>query len=141
MTAPDELPPVQIPKNPIMAKPNPALPKLSPTDWTKPRTTLRVTLINAKAFRHESMMQGSQCFHLQVMTPKAAGQLVRASPVTVSLYRVPEEYHDFTDVFRKAKAGVLVDHHPYDLKIALEEGASPPRAYLFIVSGRTTCPL
>ena len=51
---------------------------------------------------------------------------MRASPVTVSLDRVPEEYHGFADIFSKSKAGVLVDHCPYDLKITLEEGASPP---------------
>ena len=39
---------------------------------------------------------------------------------------VPEEYHEFADVFSKAKAGSLAPHHPYDLKINLEEGASPP---------------
>ena len=71
-------------------------------------------------------MQGSQCFCLQVATPEAVGQLVRASLGTVSLDGVPEEYHDFTDVFSKSKAGVLVDHCPYNLKITLEEGASPP---------------
>ena len=71
---PDEQPPVQLPKNPVMAEPKLALPEASPADRTKPGVTLRVTLINAKAFRRESMMQGSQCFCLQVATPKATGQ-------------------------------------------------------------------
>ena len=48
-----------------------------------------------------------------------------ASPVTVSLDGILEEYHDFADVFSKSKARVLADHCPYDLKITLEEGASP----------------
>ena len=69
----DELPPVQLPKNPVMAKPELAPPKVSPADRTKPRATPRVTLINAKVFRRESTMQGSQCFHLQVTTPEAVG--------------------------------------------------------------------
>ena len=69
-------------------------------------------------------MQGSFC--LQVTTPEATGWSVSVSPVTVNLDGVPEEYHDFADVFSKTKAGVLADHHPYDLKITLEEGASPP---------------
>ena len=123
---PDELPPVQILKNPVMVNTDLTLPKLSPADQTKPGTTPRVTLINAKAFRCESMMQGSQCFCLQVVTPEAVGCLVSVSPVTISLDGVPEEYHDFADIFSKSKAGVLVDHCPYDLKITLEEGASPP---------------
>ena len=45
---------------------------------------------------------------------------------SVNLDGVPDEYHDFADVFSKTKAGVLADHCPYDLKITLEEGASPP---------------
>ena len=79
-------------------------------------------------------MQGSQCFRLQVVTPKATGQSVSTSPVTVNLDRVPEEYHDFADVFSKTKAGVLVDHHPYDLKITLKEGASPPLGSIYLLS-------
>ena len=47
------------------------------------------------------------------------------SLATVNLDGVPEEYHDFTDVFSKSKARVLADHSPYNLKITLEEGASP----------------
>ena len=87
-------------------------------------------------------MQGSQCFCLQVVTPEATGRLVSASPVTINLDGVPEEYHNFVDVFRKTKAGVLVDHRPYDLKITLKEGASPPpQTHLFVISGRTTRPL
>ena len=79
-------------------------------------------------------MQGSQCFRLQVVTPEATSWLVSASPVTVNLDGVPEEYHDFMDVFSKTKAGVLVDHHPYDLKITLEEGASPPLGPIYSLS-------
>ena len=79
-------------------------------------------------------MQGSQCFRLQVVTPEATGQSVSASLVTVNLDRVLEEYHDFADVFSKTKAGVLVDHCPYDLKITLEEGASPPLGPIYSLS-------
>ena len=100
----------------------------------KPGVTPRVTLINAKAFKRESTMQGSQCFHLQVTTPEATGQSVSASLVTVNLDGVPEEYHDFADVFSKTKARVLADHCPYDLKITLEEGASPPLGPIYSLS-------
>ena len=100
----------------------------------RPGVTPRVTLINAKVFKCESTMQGSQCFCLQVATPEATGRSVSASPVTVNLDRVPEEYHDFVDVFSKTKAGVLADHRPYDLKITLEEGASPPLRPIYSLS-------
>ena len=119
-------------------KPEPIKPKLSPTDWLKP---LRVTLINAKAFAHESTMQGSQCFRLQVATPKTTGQLATSIPGPVNLDGVPKEYHNLADVFSKSKASVLANHYPYDLKITLEEGASPPpQTNLFTISGGTTRP-
>ena len=73
-------------------------------------------------------------FRLQVATPEATSQSVSASPVTVNLDGVPEEYHDFVDVFSKTKAGVLADHHPYDLKITLEEGASTPLRPIYSLS-------
>ena len=98
----DEPPTGQLPKNPVMAKSEPAPPKASPTDWTKPGVTPRVTLINAKVFRHESIMQGSQCFRLQVATPEATGQSVSGSPVTINLDGVLEEYHDFAVVMPPA---------------------------------------
>ena len=121
---PDKSPPVQILKNPVMVKPDLTSPKPSPADQMKPGTTPSVTLINTKVFQHKSTIQGSQCFCLQVVTPKSVGQSVRASLGTISLDGVLEEYHDFADVFSKSKAGVLVDHRPYNLKITLEEGAS-----------------
>ena len=119
----------------------PVKPKLSPTDRSKPGKPLRVTLINAKVFACESTMQGSQCFRLQVATPEATGRLATSLPGPVTLDGVPKEYHDFADVFSKSKAGILADHRPYDLKITLEDGASPPPwTNLFAVSGGTTRP-
>jgi len=41
------------------------------------------------------------------------------------LSNVPSEYHEFANVFNKTKAEVLPPHHPYNLKINLEEGAQP----------------
>ena len=67
------LPLTQVPMPNLSPKSKPVAPKPSPTDWSKPRKLPRVTLINAKVFTHESAMQGSPCFHLQVTTPEAAG--------------------------------------------------------------------
>ncbi|SJL04332.1 uncharacterized protein ARMOST_07698 [Armillaria ostoyae] len=39
---------------------------------------------------------------------------------------VPAEYHDFADVFSDLLSKKLPEHRPYDLKINLEEGTSPP---------------
>jgi hypothetical protein len=47
---------------------------------------------------------------------------------------IPEEYHDFTDVFDKAKANILAPHQPYDLKINLEEDSTPPLRHMYSLS-------
>jgi len=39
------------------------------------------------------------------------------------LSNIPSEYYEFADIFSKTKAETLSPHHPYDLKINLEEGA------------------
>ena len=112
----------------------PVEPKLSPADRSKPRKPPRVTLINAKVFACKSTMQGSQCFRLQVATPKATGRSATSLPGPVTLDGVPKEYHDFADVFSKSKAGILADHRPYNLKITLEDGALPPLRPIYSLS-------
>jgi len=47
---------------------------------------------------------------------------------------IPEEYHDFADVFSKSKAGKLTEHQPYNLKITLHEGTSPPFSPIYSLS-------
>ena len=47
---------------------------------------------------------------------------------------VPVEYHDFKDVFSKAKATSLPPHRPYDCAIDLLPGSSPPRGRLYSLS-------
>src|SRR5882724_10070729 len=47
---------------------------------------------------------------------------------------IPEDYHDFVDVFSKSKAGKLADHRPYDLKITLDEGTSLPFGPIYSLS-------
>ena len=47
---------------------------------------------------------------------------------------LPEDYHDFADVFSKSKAGKLADHRPYDLKITLDEGTVPPFSPIYFLS-------
>jgi len=39
------------------------------------------------------------------------------------LSNVPSKYYKFADIFSKTKAETLPSHHPYDLKINLEEDA------------------
>ena len=47
---------------------------------------------------------------------------------------VPTEYHEFLLLFKKAIADILPPHQPYDYKITLKEGFSPPLGLLYSLS-------
>jgi len=46
---------------------------------------------------------------------------------------VPQEYHEFCDVFSGEKANMLAPHQPYNLKINLEEGAKPFHRLIYLL--------
>ena len=52
----------------------------------------------------------------------------------VNMTGVPSDYHDFTDVFSKTCACTPAPHQPYNLKIELEEGTSPPFGPIYSLS-------
>ena len=53
----------------------------------------------------------------------------------VNMTGVPPDYHnEFTDVFSKTCASAPTPHRPYDLKIELEEGTSPPFGPIYSLS-------
>ena len=47
---------------------------------------------------------------------------------------IPPDYHEFTDVFSKTRASAPAPHRPYNLKIELEEGTSPPFGPIYSLS-------
>jgi len=55
-------------------------------------------------------------------------------PNSVDLSCILEEYHEFADIFSKAKANTLAPHQPYDLKINLEEGSNPLFGLIYSMS-------
>ena len=108
--------------------PDPKTP-LPPVNQTPPR----VTLINASVFARACKLKDTQCFQLQISVPEATGHSV-ATSAPVDLSTLPEEYHNFTDVFSKSKAGKLADHRLYDLKITLDEGTVRPFGPIYSLS-------
>ena len=93
-----------------------------------------IAFINAAAYARACKLEGSAQFSLQ-LHQEPDGKL-RASSLgdTPDLSTVPEVYHDFADVFSKANASSLSPHRNFDLKIKLEEGASPPPRRLYSLS-------
>ena len=52
----------------------------------------------------------------------------------INFSSIPEEYHEYTDVFSKSKAETLALHHPYDLQIDLEKDSHPPVETIYSLS-------
>ena len=69
-------------------------------------------------------LQGTQTFHIHLSNISISANSTSISKEAPDLSSIPEEYHDFTNVFSKAKAEKLALHWPYNLKINLEEGTS-----------------
>lgn len=57
-----------------------------------------------------------------------------SSSSSPDLSGVPPEYHDFCQVFSKARATSLPPHRPYDCAIDLLPGTSPPKGRLYSLS-------
>ena len=86
----------------------------------------RVSMIGAAAFLRASKRPGTQCFSIRLSDPSLSAKSASVSDEAPDLSKIPKEYHDYADVFSKAEASKLPPHRPYDLKITLEEGTSPP---------------
>ena len=73
---------------------------------------------------------------LELASPELSGHATSVSETydLVDLLVVPEDYHDFANVFSKAKADTPAPHQPYDLKITLEDGKEPPQPPIYPLS-------
>ena len=93
-----------------------------------------MTFINTAAFSVVCRQEGSIQFSIQ-LHQEPDGKLRAASVEDApNLSAIPEEYHDFADVFSKSNTSVLPPHREFDLKIELEEGATPPPGRLYSLS-------
>ena len=89
---------------------------------------LKVSFINAAAFTHLSKMDDNQVYQL-FLSDKTA-----PNDAPVNMTGVLPDYHEFTDIFSKTHASAPTPHQPYDLKIELEEGTSPPFGPIYSLS-------
>ena len=110
------------------------LPSQNPPETPSSASALHVSLIGASAFMRACKLPGAQRFKIHLSDISASGKSAAISDETPDLSHIPEDYHDFADVFNKAKADTLAPHRPYDLKINLEEGASPPVGAMYSLS-------
>jgi len=83
-----------------------------------------ITIIGATTFLHTSKLPGSHNFELCLCSLDIQANSTKLAE-TPDLSNVPSEYYKFADVFSQTKAEILPPHHPYNLKINLEEGTQP----------------
>ena len=86
---------------------------------------LNIAIIGAAVFLRASKLSGSHNFELCLCSSDIQTNSAKLAE-TPDLSNIPSEYHKFANIFSKTKAEALPPHHPYDLKINLEEGAQPP---------------
>ena len=96
--------------------PTASLPMDSPlTSDSPPLSTPYVSLIGTAAFVHASKLPGAMSFTLYIHAEDAKLHSAAASPPvdTPNMASVPATYHDFANVFSKAKATMLAPHREY----------------------------
>ena len=99
-----------------------------------------VSFINAAAYARCARLPGSTVFTVTLHNYDSASAFAAqakafsAQTEPVDLSGIPEEYHEFADVFSESQAETLPEHRPYDLKIELEDGAEPPIGRMYALS-------
>jgi len=116
----------------------PFSPAENPLQFTPSETSLsnpkrpHIAIISAPALLRASRLSDSKILAIQFSST------VQAKSTTISekidLSSIPEEYHEYADVFSKSKAETLTPHHPYDLQINLEKDSHPPVGTIYSLS-------
>ncbi len=104
----------------------PTIPSFSAT------VTPKISIISVAAFIRACAEEGAQQYTLQPSAPSISG--MASSTASPDMTDVPAEYHDFANVFSDSLSEKLPEHRPYNLKINIEEGTSPPLGPIYSLS-------
>ena len=121
---------------PPLATPTPSDTPLSFSQCKAPP----ITIISAPAFALACHLEGSIQFSLQIHPQESDLCSASTTSDNSDLSRIPADYHNFADVFSKSKADTLAPYREHDLKIDLEEGASPPIGTTYSLSSSKLSP-
>jgi len=117
-------PPFSLAENPLQFTPS----ETFPSNTKQPH----IVIISAPALLRALRLSDSKTFFLQFRST------IQAKSTTVSkkinLSAIPEEYHEYADVFSKSKAETLVPHYLYDLRIDLEKDFHSPVGTIYSLS-------
>ena len=85
-----------------------------------------IALVGAILFHHACKMSGMEPMIINAVHSEVVACSNMTAPTThKEKPSIPDEYIDYADVFDEIKSEVLPEHHSYDLKIDLEDGAAP----------------
>ncbi|SOV05551.1 uncharacterized protein UDID_18456 [Ustilago sp. UG-2017a] len=118
---------------------------------TLPSASLDIDVIDAIAFdqslQSDCLTSGTlypspvRSQHLLATTTTSSNTTTMSSDTTMALAYdaglpdiIPQEYHQYLDVFSRVKADKLLPHRTYDHQIPLEEGKSPPFGPIYSLS-------
>jgi hypothetical protein len=105
---------------------------LSRAGAAMPGTPLKINLIGAGAFAYLTNKHKLQAHAISVRDVNLAINSLRTKEEWKSL--IPNEYHEFIELFSEKAAEKLPPHRPYDHSIPLLEGKSPPYGPLYGMS-------
>jgi len=113
LQSPASVPPVETLVNPLFSPvENPLQFIPSETFPSNPKRP-HIAIISAPALLQASRLSGLKIFSLQFRST------IQAKFTTISeeidLFAIPEEYHEYADVFSKSKAETLAPYHSYNL--------------------------
>jgi len=98
-------PPFSPAENPLQFTPS----ETPPSNPKRPH----IAIISTPALLQASRFSGSKTFSLQFRSTLQAKSTTISEKIDLSA--IPEEYHEYADVFSKSKAETLTPHCPYDL--------------------------
>jgi hypothetical protein len=124
-----------MPSPPPTSRPLPLdIPPPSTSGSSADTSAPNISLVNAVAFCRACKLEGSTQFSIYLCPTGVDLRSATLSSGPPDLSGVPPEYHEFADIFDKGKASQLPPHRPYDLKIDLEDGATPPLGTIYSLS-------
>jgi len=94
----------------------------SETSLSNPKRP-HIAIINIPVLLWASQFTGSATFFLNFHSTMQANSTTISKKIDLS--SVPEEYHEYANVFSKSKAETFAPHYSYDLQIELEKDSQP----------------
>ena len=76
-------------------------------------------------------MEGLVSFQVSLSNPSLCRQSASTASAKPDMSSIPEEYHEYTDIFSKDRADTLPNHCLYNLKIDLEDSVEPPLSRMY----------